>query len=427
VVGIFDPEALGRRFDLDGEPLTPVTFPSETAQALTEVEMDALESGEEVRAFQSHYVHVPPELVVIMPAKALLSAGGRLKAIALDPGDADTGEGGTGESGTGESGTLDDLAESLSDRFGLTLFSGEAGGSYVYTASDTLSYSGVPNILIPVLISILIVLNTMISSVYERKREIGIYTSVGLAPSHVAFLFIAEALAFAVLSVVLGYIVAQTAAKFLAGSALWVGVTVNYSSMAGVAAMLLVIAVVLVSAIYPSRVAAAIAIPDVRRSWQLPVVRGNHIEITLPFLLKTGEEKSAAGFLYTYFNSHLDISHGLFSTGDLKFTALQAPSEQIHPRAEGDCLQMESMVWLAPFDLGVVQRVALLFCASADEAGFIEIRMRITRGAGETNAWRRTNKMFIHQLRKQMLVWRSLSAAHKFDYEKALAATPLES
>ena len=41
-------------------------------------------------------------------------------------------------------------------------------------------YSGVPNIIIPIIISVFIVLNTMIGSVYERKREIGIYTSVGL-------------------------------------------------------------------------------------------------------------------------------------------------------------------------------------------------------------------------------------------------------
>lgn len=407
VVGIFDPDRLARRTDLDGEPLTPVTFPSETAQALTEVEMEALESGEDVRTFQSRYVHVPPELVAIVPARTLLAARGKLKAIAVRPGDCCT---------------VAELAEELSDRFGLTLFSGEPGGSFVYTASDTLSYSGVPNILIPVVISILIVLNTMISSVYERKREIGIYTSVGLAPSHVAFLFIAEALAFAVLSVVMGYIVAQTAAKFLAGSALWAGITVNYSSMAGVAAMLLVILVVLVSAIYPSRVAASIAIPDVKRSWQLPKVHGNHLEITLPFLLKVGEEKSAAGFLYDYFNGHQDISHGLFSTGDLKFTENKALSGQVHPADEAPCLQMASLVWLAPFDLGIVQQVELLFCPSANEADFIEIRIRLTRGAGEANAWRRTNKVFIHQLRKQMLIWRSLSVAHKVNFEKMLTA-----
>jgi hypothetical protein len=32
--------------------------------------------------------------------------------------------------------------------------------------------------------------------------------------------------------------------------------------------------------------------------------------------------------------------------------------------------------------------------------------------------------MFIHQLRKQMLVWRSLSAPHKLDYEKTLTPSP---
>ena len=40
--------------------------------------------------------------------------------------------------------------------------------------------------------------------------------------------------------------------------------------MAGVAAMVLVIAVVLISVLYPARVAARIAIPDVNRTFKLP-------------------------------------------------------------------------------------------------------------------------------------------------------------
>jgi hypothetical protein len=207
----------------------------------------------------------------------------------------------------------------LVDRFGLTLFSGEADGTYIYNASDTLSYSGVPNILIPLIISIFIVLNTMIGSVYERKREIGIYTSVGLAPSHVSFLFVAESLAFAVLSVVLGYLMAQTLAGIFAGTWLWSGITVNYSSLAGVAAMFLVILVVLISVIYPSRVAANIAIPDVNRSWKLPEALGNILEVNFPFLMNYQEHRSIGGFIYDYFNSHKDVSHGIFSTGNIDF------------------------------------------------------------------------------------------------------------
>jgi len=53
--------------------------------------------------------------------------------------------------------------------------------------------------------------------------------------------------------------------------------------MAGVAAMVLVIGVVLLSVIYPSRVAAQIAIPDVNANFSLPRAVDNRITITLPF------------------------------------------------------------------------------------------------------------------------------------------------
>jgi cell division protein FtsX len=219
VVGCFRGEELETHVDLDGEPLTPVIFPSEAVMEVTEVEMEAIEAGEDVQAFQSRYQHIPGDLTVIMPYQTLMSLGGALKALAIKP--------------TSPEATRT-IARNLVDRFGLTLFTGESEGTFMYSASDALSYSGVPNILIPMLISVFIVLNTMIGSVYERKREIGVYTSVGLAPFHVSFLFIAEALAFAVLSVVLGYLLAQTCAVVFATTSLWQGITVNYSSLAGV-------------------------------------------------------------------------------------------------------------------------------------------------------------------------------------------------
>ena len=190
-----------------------------------------------------------------------------------------------------------------------------------------MSYSGVPNIIIPLAISVFIVLNTMIGAVYERKREIAVYTSVGLAPSHVSFLFIAEALAFAVLSVVFGYLLAQTTAWLFAGTSVWSGITVNYSSMGGVAAMLLVMAVVLLSAIYPSRVAGQIAIPDVNRSWTLPPASGNTLALVFPFLMTYREHRSVGGFLYDFFEGHFDVSHGRFSTShiDIAFACDIAP------------------------------------------------------------------------------------------------------
>jgi hypothetical protein len=292
-----------------------------------------------------------------------------------------------------------------------------------------MSYSGVPNIIIPLTISVFIVLNTMIGSVYERKREIGIYTSVGLAPSHVSFLFITEAMAFAVLSAVFGYLLAQTTAWLFAETSLWSGITVNYSSMAGVAAMILVITVVLVSVIYPSKVAAEIAIPDVNRSWTLPQARGNEMELTLPFLMTYREHRSVGGFLYDYFEGHQDVSHGRFSTANLEFGYIcptapgMAGSEIDCPAEECEkdtCLNIKSGVWLAPFDFGIMQNVELQFRPSSDEPGFLEIHVKLSRQSGEANAWRRINKVFLHVVRRQLLAWRSFDDQTKIYYEKVL-------
>ena len=418
VVGVFSGKALMDRTDLDGEPLTPVTFPSEVSVEMTEVEMEALESGEDVRSFQSRYQHIDGELVAILPDRTLLSAGGTLKSVAVRP----------------TAAAVDaEQAGDLVDRFGLMLFSGETTGTFLYYAADTMSYSGVPNVVIPVIISIFIVLNTMIGSVYERKREIGIYTSVGLAPSHVSFLFIAEALAFAVLSVVLGYLLAQITASLFAGTSLWAGITVNYSSLAGVAAMVLVILVVLVSVIYPSKVAGEIAIPDVNRSWKLPAEVGNRLELTLPFLMSYKEHLSIGGFLWEHFDGHKDVSHGLFSAGEMSLTRAQcqigiAPSVPAGEKKEPECaagdqpefLQIMAHVWLAPFDFGIMQNVTVAFCMAADDESSLEIRVRLDRLSGEANAWRRINKAFLHELRKQLLIWRSLDEENKGQYERLI-------
>ena len=426
VIGTFAGRTLAQRTDLDGEPLTPVTFPNEVTMEMTDAEMEALESGEDVKSFQSRYQHVAGDLTIIVPYQTLLSWGGGLKAVAVKPRAEDFHR---------------QQAEHLVDRFGLLLFTGEPDGVYVYYASDTMSYSGVPNVVIPLVISVFIVLNTMIGSVYERKREIGIYTSVGLAPSHVSFLFIAEALAFAVLSVVLGYLLAQVTAGLFAKTPLWAGITVNYSSMAGVAAMVLVILVVLVSVIYPSRVAATIAIPDVHRSWKLPEAQGNTLAVTLPFLMSYREHLSIGGYLLEYFEGHKDISHGVFSAGDLEFRVSQckvppdeqhekksAEEEQEPPagREEEEFLQISVNVWLAPFDFGIMQRTLIAFCLSPGQADSIEIRTRMERLAGEANAWRRINKEFLLKLRKQLLVWRSLDPEEKTRYENMMVAAATE-
>jgi len=403
LVGVFSDEGLRDNPDLDGEPITPIVFPSQAATQLSEVEAEAIEDGEDVVATESRYQHIPGYETVIFPAETMLSMStAKLKGIAIKPLQG-----------------FSEVSGQLGDRFGMLLFRGGSTGTSLYFASDAVSYSGVANILIPLGISILIVLNTMIGSVYERKPEIAVYTSVGLAPPHVAFLFIAEALAFAVISVVVGYLLAQGSSAFLAGTPLWAGMTANYSSTAGVAAMLLVIGVVLISAIYPARVAARIAIPDVNKSWSMPKADGDELVVVLPFLIKLREMASAGGFLHQYYEAHHDVSHGIFSTDNMAMNYLDLEEQELQTGLlsglsdtmdvpDDLCFSMDLRVWLAPFDFGVRQKVKLVFCPSDLYTGFRQVRVVIHREAGELKAWESLNKNFINDLRKQLLAWRSL-------------------
>ena len=390
VIGLFSGDAFDQFKDLDGEPITPAIFPDEVFQATTEAEMEAMESGDDIKTFQSRYKHIPFDQTLIIPYETLISLGGSLKSIALKyKNKPDT----------------HDTAYEMVDRFGLWLFSGEKTGVFLYSASDSLNYSGVPNILIPILISIFIVLNTMIGSVQERKREIGIYTSIGMAPSHVSIIFIAEAIAYAVLSVVLGYILAQVMVKVFAGTALLNGITVNYSSLGGVFAMAMVMLVVILSSIYPSLIAASIAIPDVEKSWKLAKAKGDILDIELPFLIKTSEIMSITGYLYQLFDSHQEISHGIFSVDNLELSSAQKQDAKI-------CFT----AWLAPFDLGVMQDTCIVFHPSHHYTDYQGILMSIRRKSGEQNTWWRINKRFVNLIRKQLLIWRSMDTDEKEDY-----------
>jgi hypothetical protein len=52
---------------------------------LTEVEEEAMQSGDDVREFQSRYQHIGGDLTMIIPYQTLLAAGGHLKAVAVRP------------------------------------------------------------------------------------------------------------------------------------------------------------------------------------------------------------------------------------------------------------------------------------------------------------------------------------------------------
>ncbi len=75
--------------------------------------------------------------------------------------------------------------------------------------------AGLLDMLIPLIIAALTVLNTMKGSVYERRDEIAVYNAVGIAPRYIFFMFIAEAFVYAVVGSMLGYLLSQGTGRLL--------------------------------------------------------------------------------------------------------------------------------------------------------------------------------------------------------------------
>jgi hypothetical protein len=396
VVGYFDETLLQSLKDLDQNPITPAYLEMSQSEELSEVEIEAMQSGEDVLPKTERFRYASAEATVIVPFRKCIDYGGTLKTISIIPRE-------------GESPLT--MAGQLSSWLAFPLFVGEDGVWY-HNASTTVRYQGVANLLVPILIVVFITLNTMIGHVHERQREIGTYTSVGLAPVHVGFLFIVEALSLAAISTVIGYILAQLSAKFLGHTSLFSQLTFNYSSMASVACMFLVFSVVFLAALYPARLAAEIAMPDVNRSWSLPDADGDVISMNLPFLLKYEEEEGVMRFLHTFFKSHQDAAQGTFIVDEVDF-GTRVPEVKPGYGPDPSCPVIGMNTWLAPFDFGIKQRLQLHCCQSLDNPGYLEIGLLMTRLSGERSAWTRANLNFIKALRKQMLLWRLLDQKAK--------------
>lgn len=384
VIAIIKNDFFKKIKDLDNEPLTPVDFILMSKQSAQQQQ-----GGE---AGFREYTHHEPANVFIVPYDTLMSLGGSLRSIAI-------------KFATVEQ--VRDQLDALMPRLGLNLYAGVGGSIYRYSSIAASSSKGFSNVFVPVLIASLIVLNTMLGSVYERVREIGIFSSIGLAPNHIAILFIAESMVYANLGAVAGYVLGQAASKLLMVTNILPGLYLNFSSMSAVTSTIVVVAVVLLSTLYPARKASEVATPSVDRSWKVPEPVGDNWDIVLPFAV-TGEQAAGVNkFLKEWFLAYEEYSIGDFVTQDV--ASLEEESEF------GTAHVITCKTWLAPFDLGVSQLVKLQTVPTNMEDVY-EVLLRITRESGDISNWKRVNRRFLNTLRKQFLIWRTLKAQDRDKY-----------
>ncbi len=397
VAGVFDAERFSDVHDLDDEPLTPADFQMSSNAALGPVASAQMVVVEEAQAYEVRpFVHLSAENVLILPYGTLQELFGGLRSVAVrfdEDADAET------------------LIEDFLLRISGTLFAGlrDPGNGEIVVSSFTslgvTSVEGMAALIVPMLIASLIVLNAMMGAVYERFREIGIYSSVGLAPMHIALLFVAEACVYAVIGVTMGYLLGQGLGKALVHFGWLGGMNLNYSSLAAIMSALMVMGVVLLSTIYPARVAARSAVPDTVRRWRPPPPDGDRWEFSFPFMVSEKEVEGLCGFLASFFQAYGEESIGDFYADKVRVVCETDDTGRLE-------YAVQLLLWLAPFDMGVSQFVQIE-CAASSTRGAFAVEVFIQRLSGQDTYWQRVNGGFVNHLRKEFLIWHTLDEASK--------------
>jgi hypothetical protein len=411
VAGLYDANDFDQRMiTLAGEPIAPLKYTSGALDAggrsLSDNALESLDLGAEDSAAEASmtYDHLPSSQFAVVPASvsrrmefaSLRSLGVRLAADDAKPADRDA--------------AVKTVVDDVIKRFALATFAGYSDGVKLVSASNLSSIGGGANVAIPLAIGGLIIFNTMMGSIAERRREIHVYTSLGLAPLHVGALFVAEALTYGLIGSVFGYIIGQGVGTLLLKLG-WLGnVTLNYSGSSAMLTLGLILLIVLLSALVPARLASKIAAPSIERSWRVPAPQGDQILATLPFTINRTAAEGVVGYLFEFFQAHQEGSIGKFSAGRIEAFA---DTGQDGKPTRG----LKTVVWLTPFDLGVRQHLLLLI-HPGEFPDIYEVQVVLERLSGDDGSWYRMNRSFLTELRKQFLQWRSLSPERMRDYIK---------
>jgi len=271
VRGFFDRDKMGRLQDLDGELIIPLyTDPEEGP------------------------VECAPDQVVIMTHNAALRYFS--DTVATSRVDFQL-------SGAASRDDLLDFGRIITLTYGYSVISAFEGRLYQQYLGAFFSEKGLAMVPFLMLLVIMNVGVTMLGSVKDREGEIATLSSVGLNPSHVSSLFLAEAVVVGFVGGGLGYLLATSGYRmatlpFLGG----LQVREKVGAVWGLLAIFLsIMASVLASAI-PSTKASVIVTPSLLRKWRIeegerPKDVGQPWTLTMPLRVMPENVESFTAFL----------------------------------------------------------------------------------------------------------------------------------
>jgi ABC-type antimicrobial peptide transport system permease subunit len=158
---------------------------------------------------------------------------------------------------TGEEGTAIDIVSSYSAtlKSGLQLETIQLGAPFIA------AFGNWSSILMLISIGSLIILSTMLNSVYERRRESTIMSSLGAPPSFITYMFLIEGLVIGVIGGCLGYVFGYVSAYSIGTSTPEIAAEL-YSPMSLILVFLISILVTGISSAFPAKEAILQIVPS---------------------------------------------------------------------------------------------------------------------------------------------------------------------
>ncbi|HEX2949317.1 MAG TPA: FtsX-like permease family protein [Armatimonadota bacterium] len=386
VVGLMDSATTADAKDMDGNGILPVDFSVATSSQAPPANQQISTGADVLAAAQSKqdWLELPVDKLVVVSSDTAKLIGASLRAITLYTKD-------TADSVS--------ISENLARMLPLPIVGTRTDGIYTHVLAPKVKATGIKDLIFPILLGGLVIFGTMLGSVADREKEIYTFSALGLAPTHITTLFLAEAMVYSFVGGLGGYLLAQGFMKLmnlLAQYGLVQLPEMNYSSFNAIITILIVMGTVLVSAIYPAFKASRSANPGVLRSWKLPQPVGDHFEMVFPFTVSSYDLTGVVSFLKEHFDNFAETGLGSFMAKDTKLL-----------QYEGS-YKFTSHLALAPFDLGVTQSFSL-YSVPSEIPGIDEVKIDIMRLSGQQNDWQRLNKVLLDDLRRQFLIWRSLT------------------
>jgi len=264
VVGLLGDEEFASVVDLDGEPIIP-----QKIIELERIEMDGPDYVLEGLAYCQ-----PSEVLVVNQATGANVSRIWINRINL-----------VFEEGYDVLG----FASMTALNRGFRVWASSAEGVYLAELAGYFQGKGLP-ILVPWLIVVLNVVVTMLNSYYERRHDISIYSSIGMNPSHISGVFLAEAAVIGVVAGSLGYLLGLGAYKFIYLVTPTLQVKQKVSAFWSLAAIGMSLSAVLIGGVVAVRNSTVIT-PSLRRRWRTEREGGMAEPYRVPVPLHVYEEE----------------------------------------------------------------------------------------------------------------------------------------